>query len=53
MARNAREAVLRWSNGAVERMTITVPGSGASLIGHTGRTFTLAKEAPEEKKKAP
>jgi hypothetical protein len=37
VSRNAKEAVLRWRNGAVERMTIT-GGARASLIGHTGRT---------------
>jgi hypothetical protein len=53
VARNAKEAVLRWSNGAVERMAITVPGKSASLHGNSGRPFTLAKEASEEKTRSP
>ena len=45
--------MLRWENGAVERLSILPPGTSATLIGHTGRTFTLAREGQEEKKKRP
>jgi hypothetical protein len=41
--KNAQEAVLRWQNGAIERMTVN--GGRAVLKGHTGRTpFQLKKE---------
>jgi hypothetical protein len=53
VARNVKEAVLRWANGAVERMAITVPGKSASLHGNSGRPYTLAKEASEEKTRSP
>ena len=43
-----KEAVLRWENGAIERMTLN-QSDAASLTGHGGRLFHLVREEAVEK----
>jgi hypothetical protein len=42
VAQSGREAVLRWSNGAIERMAAT--GGQANLHGNGGRSYPLLRE---------